>query len=191
MRQWQLPEDQWKPFYTVDLERARALLALAGYPNGFSATCLTISTFPTMLANARVIQANLKRIGIDLTIESLDYPRWLERWQRKEFALTLNTTAGFADPDAAFTRPFHSHAQNWNSIRNPDLDRLLDEGRTIFEIEKRKPIYDAVQRMLLERPGHLFLFTPEMIDVTQKGVQGFSQHPTTTLWSYQNVWLDE
>jgi hypothetical protein len=29
-----------------------------------------------------------------------------------------------------------------------------------------------------------------MIDVTQKTVQGFSQHPTTTLWNYQNVWLD-
>jgi hypothetical protein len=30
-----------------------------------------------------------------------------------------------------------------------------------------------------------------MIDVTQKTVQGFSQHPTTTLWSFQNVWLDD
>ena len=30
-----------------------------------------------------------------------------------------------------------------------------------------------------------------MVDVTQKSVQGFSQHPTTTLWSYQNVWLGD
>ena len=57
-------------------------------------------------------------------------------------------------------------------------------------VEKRKPIYDHVQLQLLEKPGHLFLFTAEMIDVTQQRVQGFSQHPTTTLWSYQNVWLE-
>jgi ABC-type transport system substrate-binding protein len=61
----------------------------------------------------------------------------------------------------------------------------------VVEIEKRKPLYDKVQQQLLEKPGHLFLFTPEMVDVTQKGVQGFSQHPTTTLWSYHNVWLGE
>ena len=50
-------------------------------------------------------------------------------------------------------------------------------------------INDKAQLQLLEKPGHLFLFTAEMIDFTQKNVQGFGQHPTTTLWNYQNVWL--
>ncbi|MFN8633546.1 MAG: ABC transporter substrate-binding protein [Chloroflexota bacterium] len=191
MKQWLLPDEQWKPYYRVDLERARALLAKAGVPNGFEATVLTIPTLPTMFANAQVVQANLKRIGIDLKVESVEYGQWVQRWQRKELEATLNTTGGFADPDAAFYRAFHSKAQNWNNIANPELDRLLDEGRTVFEIEKRKPIYDKVQRQLLEKPGHLFLFAPEAIDVTHKSVQGFSQHPTTTLWSYQNVWLSD
>jgi peptide/nickel transport system substrate-binding protein len=190
MKQWLLPDDQWKPYYRVDLERARALLARAGYPNGFEATALTIASVPTTFTDARVVQANLKRIGITLKVESLEYGTWLRRWQRKEFEATLNTTSGFADPDTAFYRAFHSKGQNWNSIENPELDRLLDEGRAVFEVEKRKPIYDKAQRHLLEKPGHLFLFAPEMIDVTHVTVQGFGQHPTTTLWSYQNVWLD-
>lgn len=191
MKQWQLPEAQWRPYAKLDVEKAKALLARAGYPNGFEATCLTISTFPTLFANAQVIQSNLKRIGISLKVESVDYALWVQRWQRKDFELTLNTTAGFADPDAAFYRAFHSKAQNWNNINNPELDRLLDEGRAVFEIEKRKPIYDKVQQQLLEKPGHLFLFTPEMVDVTQTSVHGFSQHPTTNLWSYQNAWLGD
>ena len=44
--------------------------------------------------------------------------------------------------------------------------------------------------ILLENPGHLYLFTAEMIDFTQKSVQGFSQHPTTALWNYADVWLE-
>jgi peptide/nickel transport system substrate-binding protein len=191
MKQWLLADDQWKPYYKVDLDRARALLAKAGLPNGFEATVLTIPTFPTMFANAQVVQANLKRVGINLRVESVEYGQWVQRWQRKELEATLNTTGGFADPDTAFYRAFHSKGQNWNSIANPELDRLLDEGRAVFEVEKRKPIYDNVQRQLLEKPGHLFLFSPESIDVTHKSVQGFSQHPTTTLWCYQNVWLSE
>jgi peptide/nickel transport system substrate-binding protein len=190
MKQWQLPVDQWQPYYKVDLEKARALLARAGLPNGFEATVLTIPTFPTMFATAQIVQANLKRIGINLKVESVEYAHWIQRWQRKEFDATLNTTGGYADPDTAFYRAFHSKAQNWNNINSPELDRLLDDGRAVFEVEKRKPIYDKVQLHLLEKPGHLFLFTAEMIDVTQKSVQGFSQHPTTTLWNYQNVWLE-
>jgi peptide/nickel transport system substrate-binding protein len=191
LKQWLLPEDRWKPYYKVDLDRSKALLARAGYPNGFEATVLTIPSIPSMFANAQVVQANLKRVGITLKVESLEYAPWIQRWQRKEFEATLNTTGGYADPDAAFYRAFHSKAQNWNNIANPELDRLLDEGRSVFEIEKRKPIYDKIQLQLLEQPGHLFLFNTETIDVAQKGVHGFSQHPTTTLWSYQNVWLDD
>ena len=155
------------------------------------ATVLTISSIPSMFANAQVVQANLKRIGVTLRVESVDYNQWVQRWQQKEFEATLNSSTGFADPDTAFYRAFHSKAQNWNNIANPELDRLLDEGRAVFEIEKRKPIYDKIQLHLLEKPGHLFLFSPEMIDVTQKTLHGFSQHPTTTLWSLQNVWIDD
>jgi peptide/nickel transport system substrate-binding protein len=108
MKLWQLPEAQWRPYYKLDVQKAKALLAQAGYPNGFEATCLTISTFPTLFANAQVIQANLKRIGINLKVESADYARWVQRWQKRDFDLTLNTTSGYADPDAAFYRAFHS-----------------------------------------------------------------------------------
>lgn len=190
MKQWQLAESEWKPFYKVDLEKSKALLAKAGLPNGFDATVLTIPTLPTMFTNAQVVQANLKRVGINLKVESVEYALWIQRWQKKEFDATLNTTGGYADPDTAFYRAFHSKAQNWNNISNPELDKLLDDGRAVFEVEKRKPIYDKAQLQLLEKPGHLFLFTAEMIDFTQKNVQGFSQHPTTTLWNYQNVWLE-
>jgi peptide/nickel transport system substrate-binding protein len=189
LKQWLLPEEQWKPYYRVDLDRARALLARAGYPNGFEATLLTIPTLPTMFANAQVVQANLKRIGIDLKVESVEYAQWLQRWQRKEFDVTVNTTGGYADPDTVFYQAFHSRAQNWNNLSDTELDRLLDEGRSVFEVEKRKPIYDKVQLRLLAKPGHLFLFTPQMIVVTQKRVHGFSQHPTTMPWNYLNTWL--
>lgn len=189
MKQWQLPPEQWKPYYRVDLDKAKALLAKAGHPNGFEATVLTIPSIPSMFANAQVIQANLKRIGVTLRVESVDYAQWVQRWQQKAFEATLNSSTGFADPDTAFYRAFHSRAQNWNNIASPELDRLLDEGRAIFEIEKRKPIYDKIQLQLLEKPGHLFLFSAETIEVTQKTVQGLSQHPTTTLWSFQSSWL--
>jgi peptide/nickel transport system substrate-binding protein len=183
------PGNQWKPYYKVDLEKAKALLARAGYPNGFEATVLT-SAHPHHVRQRPGGAGQPQADRHQPQVESVEYAPWVQRWQKKEFEATLNTTGGYADPDAAFYRAFHTKAQNWNSINYPELDRLLDDGRSVFEVEKRKPIYDKVQLQLLEKPAHLFLFSGEMIDVTQKIVQGFSQHPTTTLWNYHNVWLD-
>ena len=64
MKQWQLPADQWKPFYKVDLEKAKALLAQAGLPERFRGDRPDDPVIPSMFANAQVVQANLKRIGI-------------------------------------------------------------------------------------------------------------------------------
>jgi peptide/nickel transport system substrate-binding protein len=190
MKQWLIEPARWMSFYRVDLDRAKRLLAEAGYPNGFDLTILTIPGLPAMLGNAQAIQAQLRQVGINVRVESLDYPVWIQRWQKKEWTATVNTTNGQADPDAAFYRAFHSKAQNWNNYNNPEVDRLLDEGRAEQNFERRKSVYDRVQIQLLENPGQLYLFVADMIDVTQAGVMDFSQHPTTALWSYANVWLD-
>ena len=47
-----------------------------------------------MFANAQVVQANLKRIGITLRVESVDYNLWIQRWQKKDFEATLPLPVG-------------------------------------------------------------------------------------------------
>ena len=64
MKQWQLPEEAWMKYYKPDVEKAKKLLADAGQAGGFTVKCLVIPTFPTMVAGAPVIAAQLKRIGI-------------------------------------------------------------------------------------------------------------------------------
>jgi peptide/nickel transport system substrate-binding protein len=136
-----------------------------------------------------VIQANLKRIGIMLRVESVDYAAWVQRWQRKEFALTLNTTAGFADPDAAFYRAFHSKAQNWNSLDNPELDRLLDAGRATWDIEQRKPIYDQLTKALETVVPWVWLFSGNDYYYMSDKVHGFSPMPDASLQSLSKTSL--
>ena len=61
MRPWALPADAFKEWYTPNLERAKKLLADAGYPSGFKTTLKVIPTFPTMVAGAQVIAAQEDR----------------------------------------------------------------------------------------------------------------------------------
>jgi peptide/nickel transport system substrate-binding protein len=192
MKAWQLPEEQWMRYYKPDVERARKLMAEAGHAGGFTVKLSVIPTFPTMVAGAPVVAANLKRIGITAEIENVEYAVWIKRWQAKDFDMTMNTTPGYADPDTAFFRALHStKGQNWNSWSVPELDALLEEGRRTMDQKKRKEIYDRVQILILENVPHLWLFSAESIDFTQVAVKGWRQHPTTMLYGFEGVWLDK
>jgi peptide/nickel transport system substrate-binding protein len=192
MRQWQLPEEAWMKYYKPDVEKAKKLMAEAGQSGGFTVKCMVIPTFPTMVSGAPVIANQLKRIGITMEIENVEYAIWIKRWLAHDFDMTMNTTPGYADPDTAFFRALHStKGQNWNSWSVPELDALLEEGRRTMDQKKRKEIYDRVQIMILENVPHLWLFSADTIDFTQSSVKGFKQHPTTLLYGLDSAWLDK
>jgi peptide/nickel transport system substrate-binding protein len=192
MRQWQLPEEAWMKYYKPDVEKAKKLMAEAGQSGGFTVKCMVIPTFPTMVSGAPVIANQLKRIGITMEIENVEYAIWIKRWLAHDFDMTMNTTPGYADPDTAFFRALHStKGQNWNSWSVPELDALLEDGRRTMDQKKRKEIYDRVQIMILENVPHLWLFSADTIDFTQSNVKGFKQHPTTLLYGLDSAWLDK
>jgi peptide/nickel transport system substrate-binding protein len=73
----------------------------------------------------------------------------------------------------------------------PEVDAALEQGRKTMDQKKRKEIYDRVQLLILENVPHLWLFSADRIDFTQASVKGFKQHPTTLLYSFEDVWLDK
>jgi peptide/nickel transport system substrate-binding protein len=192
MKQWQLPEEQWMKYYKPDVEKAKKLMAEAGLASGFTVKCMVIPTFPTMVSGAPVIAAQLKRIGINMEIENVEYAIWIKRWQAHDFDMTMNSTPGYADPDVAFFRALHStKGQNWNSWSVPAVDALLEEGRRTMDAKKRKDIYDRLQIAILENVPHLWLYSADLIDFTQATVKGFRQHPTALLYGLEGAWIDK
>ena len=155
LKQWLLPEEQWKPYYRVDLDRARALLARAGYPNGFEATLLTIPTLPTMFANAQVIQANLKRIGIDARLRVVDTAQYVARVNDFDFDVVSTVIAQSQSPGNEQREMWGSAAadtpgsRNLMGIKNPAVDTLID--RVVFAGDREELVAatHALDRVLL------------------------------------------
>ncbi len=190
MRPWALPADAFKEWYTPNPERAKKLLADAGFPNGFKTTLKVIPTFPTMVAGAQVIAAHLKKIGVDAQIIQEEYGVWIKAIIKPnfDFDLTMNVTSGDADPDSLFYRRFHSSEKQWNNDGDPDIDAVLDQGRTALDPKKRKELYDQAQRLMVERATQIWTFAPDMIDVTQASV-AYQQHFTTAYYGFRTVRL--
>ena len=192
MKPWALPVEAFKEWYTPNPERAKKLLAEAGFPNGFKTTLKVIPTFPTMVAGSQVIAAQLKRIGVDVQIIQEEYGVWIKNIIKPNFNfdMTMNLTNGEPDPDSLLYRRVSSIEKQWTNGGDPEVDALLDQGRISLDQAKRKEIYDRAQRLLVEKALMIWSFSPDMIDIVQHTVH-YEQHFTSLYYGFRTVWLEQ
>lgn len=144
-----------------DPERARELLADAGYADGLTLKISTNLGNPFRELEATVMQAQLAEVGITIEIElqefSVFFPGLLQA--KHEIALIgASGGAGFPDPDMLYDG-FHCQGRtNRSKYCNPDLDALLVAGRSTMDQAERKAIYSQVQQMLMEEVPEIFAF---------------------------------
>jgi peptide/nickel transport system substrate-binding protein len=190
MKPWALPIDTFKEWYTPNLDRAKKLLAEAGHPNGFKTTLKAIPTFPTMVAGSQVIAAQLKRIGIDVQIIQEEYGVWIKNIIKPNFNfdMTMNLTNGEPDPDSLFYRRFSSVERQWANGGDPEVDVLLEQGKTTIDQAKRKEIYDKAQKLMVEKALIIWTFSPDLIEVVQSAVN-YEQHFTSLFYGFRTVSL--
>ena len=191
MKPWALPTDAFKEWYTPNPERARKLLAEAGFPNGFKTTLKVIPTFPTMVAGSQVIAAQLKRIGVDAQIIQEEYGVWIKNIIKPSFNfdMTMQLTNGEPDPDSLLYRRLSSVERQWTNGGDPEIDALLEQGKLVIDQTKRKEIYDKVQRLMVEKALMVWTFSPDMIDIVQHPVH-YEQHFTSLYYGFRTVWLE-
>ncbi len=192
MKYWFVPSDQL-PNQKRDVAKAKQLLAEAGYPNGFDMKLRLIAGYATMAANAPVIAANLKDVGINVIIETVDLGVWIEDWRAYREPVTLNAWGGFMDPDLLYYRHFHSQPKgaDFRRWKNATADSLLDKGRSTVDPAQRKPFYDQLQKLIAEDPIMVPLYSADLLNVMQKSVKGYVQHPGGWYYGLKDTWLDK
>lgn len=192
MKYWALPPEQL-PNQRRDVAKAKQLLAEAGYPSGFELKLRTIVGYATMAANAPVIASNLKDVGITVKVETVDLGIWIEDWRARREPVTLNAWGGFMDPDLLYYRHFHTQPngmdfRRWNNAR---ADELLDKGRSAVDPAQRKVFYNELQRLMAEDPICIPLYSADLLNVMQKYVKGYAQHPSGWYYGFKETWLDK
>src|SRR5207249_4944387 len=139
---WALPLSKL-PSYAADVQRAKQLLADAGYPNGFSTRIVTSPTYEGGIAVAQVIQEQLRAVGVTATLDTVEWGAYINRWVARDFDTMIELRGGDPDPDRFLYRTFHSTgAVNNFLFKDTAIDRLLERGRVNIDAARRRTIYD-------------------------------------------------
>lgn len=168
--------------YEYDVEKAKKLLADAGYPNGFK-TSILINDNPQRIQIANLIAEQLKSVNIDVEVKILEWGEYLDRTANGEhdmFILGWSTING--DPDYGLYSLFHSSQfgafGNRTYYSNRKVDALLEKGRIEADPEKRITYYLEVQEILHDEAPWIYLWINENVDIARSNVKGFKQHPS-------------
>ncbi len=179
-----------------DPAAARKLLDEAGYPDpgeGGARLSLTYktSTDETALLQAQILQAMLAAVGIEIKIRSYEFATFYSDIKQGNFQVFSLTWTGVVDPDI-YSLILHSKSippagANRGRYRNPEFDRLVDQGAALFEPERRRPFYLEAQEILARDLPYISLFIKANYAVMPRELEGYVNYPSGEFYSLKTV----
>lgn len=174
-------------------EKAKELLAEAGYPNGFKLKLKTIES-PTYTKPTEVVQEQLRVIGIDAEMEIMERGAYLsDVIKNRNYEATVWSVASpVSDPDFVTYPVFHSsmidNGGNFTKCNIPELDKLLEEGRVTQSREEREKIYLKVCEIIKEESVLIPLYTGTRCMAAKKELKGLEANPVLRYYVYNWSW---
>lgn len=189
LKDWSLSTGEY-PCYAHDPEAARALLAEAGYPNGFDLEIITFGTIRVVADAAQVLQAQLRAVGINATVNVQEFGNFVQNWRNSNFEAFVSLNGGAVDPDGYLYRTFYTGSStNVFQYSDPEVDALLRVGQTTVDPAARYEIYAQLQRMLACHGPIVHIAYGTLFSAHRDNVVGFEQIPTRGLRYLRNVTL--
>jgi peptide/nickel transport system substrate-binding protein len=182
------------PAPTYDPDKARALLREAGY-NGQEIPFIGRPASDETAA-ATTIQAQLKKFGVNVRLETLEYGAYTERQRKGEFAFMMAGTTVDPDPVPTYSRDLRTEqdltkrGQNQAGYQNPQMDSLFLRAETELDTTKRRELMRQIVTMINDDVPNLPIgFVPRYFTFRDP-VKGFTSDPEGRFMGLTNAWLD-
>jgi len=148
--------------YPVDITKARALLLEAGYGDGGRRLSLEItvpSVFTMHVDTAQVIAGQLEKIGINVSIQLVDWATWLSDVyrDRKYQATIISLDSPTVSPKNFISRYYSDYHNNFINFSSADFDRVYDSILAEAEEDRRITLYREAQHIISDNAASVFI----------------------------------
>nr|WP_315409766.1 ABC transporter substrate-binding protein [uncultured Selenomonas sp.] len=184
-----------------DVERAKKLLDEAGWKDTdgdgirdkdgkpLSVDFVVYNSRAELPIYAEAVQADAKKVGIDVKIKSVDYNLIDKMGINGEYDLLISniTTANTGDPEIFLnwywrTNKDGDNPQNGSGYSNPALDAKFAELSTEFDKAKRRQLMIDIQQIIMNDGAGLFLGYPETNIISSTKITGATMYPSDYYW---------
>ncbi len=172
--------------YDYNPQKAAALLAQAGYPNGKGLPPITISVSASYLDLCQYIQHELSQIGVTIKLDVEQAAQ--QRQMMRSYRLPAFRGSWICDyPDAEnylslfYSKNLQPTGSNYTHYVNPKFDKLFEKSQTILDDDLRNDYYTQLDSMLMEDAPVMLLYYDKAIRFVRKNVEGMEPGPTNML----------
>lgn len=183
-----------------DPEKAKKLLAEAGYPNGFQTKISTTERYIQGVELAEAIAAQLKKVGIEASIDVKEWSEIVQEWsglapeefQQEIFIMGAAPSTLEADKGMrTIYATAKTNEQNYGFYSNKEFDGIIHQAMKEIDPDKRKALYKRAQEIVyLEDPVAFWLYDGYVIIAKKKLVKGVTVSPLS-LVTFEKAYLEK
>lgn len=165
--------------YPHDVEKAKDLLAEAGYENGFSFTITVPSNYQPHVDTAVVLVEQLKEVGIDAQIQQVEWNTWLsDVYGARNFETTVcGFDASTLNASAMLARWVSDNGKNMINYNNPQYDEVFAQAQAAADEAEQTALYKQCLEILSDTAANVYLQDLADFVAINPAVQGFTFYP--------------
>lgn len=196
------------PVYSYDPDRAKALLAEAGYPDGFE---MEIDTQPPLKEIAEALAGQLSGVGITANVNILERAALYLKYEPGGSQTFLTSWGNSeADADGILSKQFYSKRYGcdllategetgfgdaslgcyYTGYGNAEVDAAIVAGARTVDPDKRKALYYTALTIIVEETPWLFLYNPSEVFAHSDRVQGWTPR-SDALFNLDTAWITD
>lgn len=171
--------DGLQDVYERDIDKAKQLLAEAGYPDGFKTTISVSSHNDIYSKIAQIVVENMKEIGIDVEIEVVEWGIWLERiyFGRDYEMTTIDLTGRPSAYEILNDYISTNEGENFFRFKNDEFDKVMTDVLKETNQSKQIEMYQRAQEILTEESASVYIADYQVLWGFDKNIEGLKNYP--------------
>ncbi len=187
------PEYCDKPQIDYDPERAKALLAEAGYEDGVNVDIAVGSGWPEVVRYAEILKEDASAAGININIQTMPNSQYWEKWTEVDLGITSWThrPLGTMVLNLGYTADSDGNPVPWNETNwvDEEFNKLLKEANGTIDVRKRRKIFCDLEEIQMTRGSIGIPFWKNVWFVSRNRVKDVKHHPTLYML-FNEVWIE-
>ena len=165
------------------MEKGKALLEDAGYPNGFDVAITVPSPYKPHMATPQALVQQLADIGVNAAIQPIEWASWVsDVYAGRQFQSTVvGVDASTMTARALLERFTSDYGKNFINYNNAEYDALFQQTLTAYDDAEQTAIYKQMLANLTENAANVYIQDLADLVAVRKGLEGVQFYPIYVL----------